>query len=455
MKIGRYTVCGLLGRGGMGAVYKVRQPVTGRIVALKVLKPSDMMEMLVDKDELVRRFENEARIMGNLDHPNIAAIWDYDVVGDTPFFIMEYFCLNLGMVIGESYRVEAPTRKLPLTRAVSYAGETLDALYRMHQAGIVHRDVKPFNLMITGLDEIKLIDFGLSRLRGEMQPTSTAVGERVGSPYYAAPEQEESPDNVDGRADIFSVGVMLFRMLTGVLPTDEALYKNKKIPRASSYSIDLDEEWDVFFDKAMAHDPEERFSSAKEMRLELDMLVERWRERVDNECRMRDEFAETPPCPTPLPILRTQSTKVRLADAQKGFSLDSLWRPNCVGVADLAENGDGTVTDAATGKMWQQSGSEFACTWEEAHTYIVSLNDKKFAGYKDWRLPTVDELSSLVQEPPELGAFCVPQVLDSAQDTLWTCDRKSYMAAWFVSASMGFVGWQDMTCRFAVRAVRG
>ncbi|MCT4535613.1 DUF1566 domain-containing protein [Halodesulfovibrio sp.] len=455
MKIGRYTVCGLLGRGGMGAVFKARQPVTDRIVALKVLKPSEMMELLVDRDELITRFETEARIMGKLDHPNIAAIWDYDTAGDTPFFVMEYFCRNLGMVIGESYRVEAPTRKLPLTVAVSYASQTLDALYRMHQAGIVHRDVKPFNLMITGLDEIKLIDFGLSRLRGEMLPTSTAKGERIGSPYYAAPEQEAAPDSVDGRADIFSVGVMLYRMLTGVLPTDEALYTNNVVPRASQYSLDLDSDWDAFFDRAMAFDPAKRFSTAKEMRLALDSLVEVWRERVDNECRFIDEFAETPPCPTDAPVLRSEPVKVRLDNAQKFFGLDSLWRPDCVGMADLVDNEDGTVTDAATGKKWQQSGSEFACTWDEAHTYITVLNEQKFAGFQDWRLPTVDELSSLVQEPPELGAFCVPQLLDSAQDTLWTCDTKSYMAAWFVSASMGFVGWQDMTCQFAVRAVRG
>lgn len=455
MKIGRYTVCGLLGRGGMGAVFKARQPVTGRIVALKVLKPSEMMELLVDEEELVARFEAEARIMGKLDHPNIAAIWDYDVADGTPFFIMEYFCRNLGMVIGESYRVEAPTRKLPLTTAVSYASQTLDALYRMHQAGIVHRDVKPFNLMITGLDEIKLIDFGLSRLRGEMMPTSAAKGERIGSPYYAAPEQEAAPDSVDGRADIFSVGVMLYRMLTGVLPTDEALYTNNIVPRASQYSLDLDAEWDAFFDTAMAYDREKRFATAKEMRLALDVLVEKWQERVENECRFIDEFAETQPCPTDAPALRTEPLKVRLHDAQKTFRLDSLWRPDCAGMADIVDNEDGTVTDAATGKMWQQSGSEFACTWEEARDYIAGLNEKKFAGYNDWKLPTVDELSSLVQEPPELGAFCVPQLLDSAQDTLWTCDTKSYMAAWFVSASMGFVGWQDMTCQFAVRAVRG
>ena len=439
----------------MGVVYKARQPLTGRIVAVKVLKPSEMMELLVSEAELIARFEAEARMMGTLDHPNIAAVWDFDVADGRPFFVMEYFCLNLGMLIGERYRVEAPTRKLPVPRAVSYALQTLDALHRMHHAGIVHRDVKPFNLMITSLDEIKLIDFGLSRLRGEMAPTSAAVGERIGSPYYAAPEQEQAPDNVDGRADVFSVGVLLYRMLTGVLPTDEALYTNNVVPKASQFSLDLDAPWDDFFHTALAYSPEDRFSTAKDMHHALEAVFAHWQELVENECRFRDEFFDAVPCAASPSGLRREGKKVRLANAQTAFALDSLWRPVCAGSSQLAEAEAGTVLDAATGRIWQQSGSDFTCTWQEAHEYVASLNRESFAGYSDWRLPTVDEVSSLVQEPPELGAFCVPSLLDRAQDTLWTCDSKSYMAAWFVSASMGFVGWQDMTCRFSVRAVRG
>ena len=271
MKLGRYDVCGLLGRGGMGAVYKVRQPVTGRIAALKILKPADTLLKMVGSEELRRQFEAEAVTMASLDHPNIAAVWDYDQAGGIPFFVMAYYCLNLGMLMGESYRVEAPTRRLPLDKAVDYTLQTLDGLSRMHHAGIVHRDMKPFNLMLTDSGRIKVIDFGLSRLRGETGPAAPG-GIKIGSPYYAAPEQEAHPDSVDGRADCYAVGVMLYRMLTGVLPTDESNLDNGTIPPASRFNPDLDADWDAFFNRAMAWVAEDRFSGAATMRQALENL---------------------------------------------------------------------------------------------------------------------------------------------------------------------------------------
>jgi serine/threonine-protein kinase len=98
----------------MGAIYKVRQPVTGRMAALKLLKPADMLIKTMGMDRLRRQFEAEAVTMASLDHPHIAAVWDYDEAEGIPFFVMEYYCLNLGMLMGESYRVEDPTRRLPM-----------------------------------------------------------------------------------------------------------------------------------------------------------------------------------------------------------------------------------------------------------------------------------------------------------------------------------------------------
>lgn len=412
MRIGRYEVCGLLGRGGMGAVYKVRQPVTGRIAALKLLRPADALADLSDPsdmDDLRRRFLHEAQVMAALDHPHVAAVWDVDVApagtlrlpsgddfcpppdawggegtgnaggvevtgdtrdtdpaapedcdaerdraarvarfGDLPFFVMEYYCLNLGLLIGESYRVEAPTRRLPLPRACRYAAQTLAALARMHHAGVVHRDVKPFNIMVTAEDDVKLIDFGLSRLRGETGALPRGV--KVGSPYYAAPEQERDPDAADGRADLFAVGVMLFRMLTGVLPTDEAF--GGRIPRASKRSADLDAAWDDFFARAMARDPGARFADARSMAEELDALVAAWRQRVDAVCLLPEgdgapgvvgddqssgagdglsvtaaHAAENPIVPGPIAPVRTLPVKVMPRHARALFGLDELWRP--------------------------------------------------------------------------------------------------------------------------------
>ncbi len=470
MHIGRYEVRGLLGRGGMGAVYKVAQPVTGRIAALKLLRPADILEDLAGLDVLADKFEKEARMMAAFDHPNIAAVWDYGTAvvagADRPFFVMEYYCRNLGMLMGESYRVEAPTRRLPLERATSYALQTLAALDRMHHAGVVHRDVKPFNIMITGHDTVKLIDFGLSRLRGET-PGMEPGGVKVGSPYYAPPEQERDPESVDGRADLYPVGIMLYRMLTGILPNDEELMAETggRMPSASNYSDDLDGDWDAFFARATASDPDERFPDARAMSRELVRLQERWRNRVRSVCSLLDDDGAIRPAScVPERALRSGATKVSVRDARTVFGLDALWRPRCMGQGKaLTDNGDGTVRDAATGRMWQRYGSEYPLSWQEAHEYVAMLNETAFAGHADWRMPTVEELSTIMEEPPMLGGHCVASVFgpeddpggtDAARDSLWTCDRKSYMAAWFVSASMGFVGWQDHTCGFGVRAVR-
>lgn len=479
MHIGRYKVCGLLGRGGMGAVYKVRQPHTGRMAALKLLRPTEELAMLVAEDELRRRFVREAEVMAALDHPHIAAVWDVDEDDrGRPFFVMEYYCLNLGLLMGESYRVEAPTRRLPLERAVNIATQTLDALHRMHHAGVVHRDVKPFNIMIDREGNAKLIDFGLSRLRGERAAGMRGV--KVGSPYYAPPEQERAPESVDGRADIYPVGVMLYRMLTGVLPTDEALMQGGCIPRVSDYAEDLDEAWDTFFDTALAAAPENRFPSARAMREELQRLTVKWRNHITAVCHLE---VDPPTCslpddpPTASAALAGEASTDFLAGAEGAapsaaghprlvpvkvgprhaphvFGLDALWRPRNVLRCALEATQHPTVMHPVTGCMWQRSGSEFPLDWEEAHAYVRELNAERFAGYGDWRLPTVADVCTLLQEPPTLGVHCVAPVFDTGADPLWTCDRRSFMAAWFVSTSMGFVGWQDMTCRFHVRVVR-
>lgn len=517
MFIGRYEVCGLLGRGGMGTVYKVRQPHTGRIAALKLLKPADIMLDLVGMDVLRERFLHEAMVMASCDHPNIAAVWDVDMAGSLPFFVMEYYCLNLGLLMGESYRVEAPTRRLPFERAVHYARQTLCALERMHHAGVIHRDVKPYNIMLTGDDTVKLIDFGLSRLRGELGRSPRGI--KVGSPYYAPPEQENAPDEVDARADLYPVGVMLFRLLTGILPTSEEQMIDGRIPRASALSEDLDPAWDAFFDKAMSPVPHDRFAGASAMRTTLDTLEHSWRQRVEATCALLPETealpgasarpeaeaihgaavrperadalevitrpqaealrgADTPPdalerlqpaglaapasAPAPCTVVshglaetpRFWPVKVGVREARRVFQLDALWRPAMGRRDGLIACADGTVLHRHTGLQWEAGGGDYPLAWTEIAEHVAGRNSACFAGHDDWRLPTVAELLTLVDAPPVLEGHCVPSLFDDRMDPLWTADRKSYMAAWFVSASMGFVGWQDDTCRFGVRLVR-
>ena len=157
--------------------------------------------------------------MAGLNHPNIVSIHDYDQDRGKRFYVMDFYANNLGTMMGESYTVESPSRPIPVDRAIGYTRQYLEGIRCLHDAGIVHRDIKPFNLLVTPRDTVKICDFGLSKLRGE---TDAGPGNlKVGSPYYAAPEQERDPNSVDERADLYPVGVMLYRMLTGRLPSNQ------------------------------------------------------------------------------------------------------------------------------------------------------------------------------------------------------------------------------------------
>ena len=444
-KIGKYEICGLLGKGGMGIVYKARVPVIGKVVELKLLSPHPNLVALLGKEEIRRNFVTEAMTMASLRHPHIAAVWDFHDSDNLTFFVMEYYCNNLGLVIGETYRVEDPSRVLSVDKAIHYIRQTLVGLSRLHEAEIIHRDIKPYNILITDEDRVKITDFGLSKLRGETFHGPPNL--RVGSPYYAAPEQEEDPDQVDARADIYPVGVMLYRMLTGTLPI-------KPFKRLSQSNQDLDADWDAFIDKAIATDRQKRFASAKNMLDAFDELNLAWEEKKEKVCRM-------PEMPTPKRIrsrktkkrLRAQGIKVAPREARKVFEVDKLWRPIEYMANDLRLNPEGTVTDTSSLLVWQQAGSDHLVTWYDAHKYIEQLNQVHFAGRANWRLPTVNELISLITEVPRAVDLCIEPIFDKDKRWLWTSDRRSFVAAWYVSLDLGYVSWQDFTCYYFVRAV--
>lgn len=444
-KIGKYEVCGLLGKGGMGTVYKVRMPVVGKIVALKLLAPHPNLIALMGEEELKRLFVTEAVTMAGLRHPNIVDIWDFHESEDLTYFVMEYFCNNLGVIIGETYLVEEPSRMVSVDKTLRYAREILEGLSRLHQAGIIHRDIKPFNILVTDQDTAKITDFGLSKLRGEIFEGPQNLN--VGSPYYAPPEQEEDPNTVDVRADLYPVGIMLYRMLTGTLPIDS--YKS-----LSESNPDLDPSWDDFLKKAIATKREERFRSANEMLGALDTLRVAWEQKKDKVCEMPPEevFIKGPPSNAEGKP-RRESVKVRPGEARRVFGTDNRWRPAKYVTNDFQVNGDGTVSDRATGLTWEQAGSDFPMTWHEACDYVKALNQKPFAGRDNWRLPTINELMTLLSDVPRAGDLCIAPVFDQSERWLWSSDRRSFVAAWYVSADMGYVSWQDFSCCYYVRAV--
>ncbi|HMA86153.1 MAG TPA: protein kinase [Desulfosalsimonadaceae bacterium] len=444
--IGKYQIKGLLGKGGMGRVYKAVLPEVEKIVALKHLTPHEHMQQLLGKEQIDELFFTEARVLGNINHPHVAGLldFDYDQSG-RPFFVMEYLCMNIGDLIGESYDIEKPSRLLPPERAIRYMDQTLAGLDRLHAAGIIHRDIKPYNILLTDDDRIKIIDLGLSRLRGEVKDLPETF--KIGTPYYAPPEQETSPDKTDERSDLYSAAVMAWRMLTGTLPPEF-----DAPPAPSRINPLLGDIWDKILRKGIDANPARRFQNCTEMREALNDAFAKWRETVEQTCQwMPPESADQKsaashtPRKTPLKVLRD--------GAQSVFGLDKLHRPAVQATGDFYLLNAQIVRDKALGLIWQPSGSPYPLDWDSAQAYIDHLNKKNFGEIDRWRLPTVDELLTLIEPKSVLGDYCQPSIFDNQKNRLWSSDTKSFTAAWYVHTEMGYVDSQDRTCRFYVRGV--
>ncbi len=450
-KIGRYIVQGLLGRGGMGKVFKVKLPVIDKITALKILDPDPLTAELMGKDKIHSLFLREAVTMAGISHPNIVSVFDYDEHDGKPFFVMDYYPNNLGTIMGELYTVEQTSRRISVDRALSYTLQTLDGLDCLHDAGILHRDIKPFNLLVTEQDRVKICDFGLSKLRNES--FSGPENLNVGSPYYAAPEQENDPDNVDARSDLYSLGIVFYRMLTSRLP-----YLNdmeRKFPPASELNPDLDSQWDDFFKLAIDRQRVCRFSDANAMKKALVELQDHWQKQKDLTCSLT-EFESRPPLAEPRPIktpLRHSPYKIRPQQAVSQFNLDKLWQPNRYVQNDFVKISDEILQDRATGLTWQVSGSNFPRTWEQAHLYIHRLNEEAYGDFDNWHMPTIDELVTLLIPAAQESALCIEPVFNQTQRWIWSIDRRSYVSAYYVNIELGFVGWQDFSAPYYVRAV--
>jgi serine/threonine-protein kinase len=330
-----------------------------------------------------------------------------------------------------------------LDKTIEIARQILSGLACLHHAGIIHRDIKPFNILLTDLDTVKICDFGLSKLRGEK--VSVPSNLNVGSPWYAPPEQEANPNRVDSSADLYATGITLYRMLTGKLPAESP-------ERPSQYNPDLDEAWDDYLLKSIAYRPADRFSRAADMLNELESLEAAWQERKDMICRISEHPIIGHTAPKAI-RLRKKPIKTAPREAKLSFKVNALWRPDHYVRNDFRTETPGLITDAATGLVWQRAGSEYPLTWHQAGEYVHGLNQQQYAGCSSWRLPTVDELMSLLTETPHGEDYCIAPVFDPCQRSLWSCDRRSYTAAWYVSVNMGFVSWQDFSAYFHVRAV--
>jgi eukaryotic-like serine/threonine-protein kinase len=202
-RIGDYEILSLLGTGGMGRVYCVKNVISDRIEAMKILLPN-----LVAEPDLAARFTAEIRTLASFDHPNIAQL-------RTAFQHENQLVMIMEFVEGVTLEKKASKASLPVDEVLSYASQVLAALAYAHSRGVIHRDLKPANMMVTGHGVIKLMDFGIAKSTGDLQ--LTRPGTTMGSVYYMSPEQV-SGGTVDARSDIYSLGVTLYELLTGRRP---------------------------------------------------------------------------------------------------------------------------------------------------------------------------------------------------------------------------------------------
>jgi predicted Ser/Thr protein kinase len=244
----------LLGRGGMGAVYKARQKDLDRLVALKVLPARGSTD-----PEFSERFTREAQALARLNHPNIVAIYDFGRRDKFHFFIMEY-------VDGVNLRQVERTGGLWPQQALAIVPQICEALQYAHDKGIVHRDIKPENILLDREGKVKIADFGLAKLMGRCQDfTLTQPGHTMGTPHYMAPEQVEHPSDVDHRADIYSLGVVFYEMLTGELPL------GRFAPPSDKVWIDV--RLDEVVLRTLEKEPLLRYQRASDVRTEVEKIT--------------------------------------------------------------------------------------------------------------------------------------------------------------------------------------
>ncbi len=245
----------LIGAGGMGAVYKARQSGLDRLVALKILPDEFGSDV-----KFALRFTREARTLAKLSHPNIVSVYEFGKVEDTYYFLMEF-------VDGSTLRDISKAGQLAPEHALAIVPHLCDALQYAHDKGIVHRDIKPENILIASDGAVKIADFGLSRILGNesQQEVLTGTHQVMGTPRYMAPEQLESTHGVDHRADIYSLGVVFYEMLTGELPIGRFAAPSKK--------VEIDVRLDEVVLRTLEKEPQRRYQHASQVKSDVQSIT--------------------------------------------------------------------------------------------------------------------------------------------------------------------------------------
>jgi serine/threonine protein kinase len=245
----------VIGQGGMGTVYLARQPSLDRLVALKILAAPR-----TDDRGFAERFAREARALAKLSHPNIVTVHDFGEVAGNFYLLMEF-------VDGLNLRELIAARKIAASEALAIVPRICDALQFAHEQGIVHRDIKPENILLDKQGRVKIADFGIAKLLGQTSADRPLTGaqDRFGTPHYMAPEQVEKPLTVDHRADIYSLGVVFYELLTGELPL------GRFGPPSSRVQVDV--RLDEVVLHALEKEPSRRYQQASEVRTAVETIA--------------------------------------------------------------------------------------------------------------------------------------------------------------------------------------
>ena len=245
---------GEIGRGGMAVVFKARQAHLDRPIALKILAP-----WLAGEPGFAERFSREARVLARLNHPNIVTIHDFGQSARFFYLLMEF-------VDGVNLRQAMRAGRFTPEQALGLVPKICDALQYAHGEGVLHRDIKPDNILLDTKGRVKIADFGIAKLAGETELPSmlTRSGMHLGTPAYMAPEQMENPGEVDHRADIYSLGVVLYEMLTGELPLGRFAAPSEKSA--------VDERIDEIVFRTLEKERDRRYQSAEEVKTQVEGL---------------------------------------------------------------------------------------------------------------------------------------------------------------------------------------
>ncbi len=405
--LGRYRVLEELGRGAMGVVHKAEDPSLDRVVAIKAVQLSSDA---VDSMDYQARFYQEAKAAGSLNHPGIITIYDTGREGNWAYIAMEF-------LEGVELRDLMANTRIPLSLALHLTAQVADALDYAHERGIVHRDIKPGNIMVLRGDHAKIMDFGIARMR--VSSVQTQVGLVLGSPKYMSPEQVAGR-RVDHRSDIFSLGVLLFEMVGGIAPfsgkdVGDLMYSivNTSQLRPSQLNPAVPEMLDLIVAKALQKEVVARYQSAREFAEDLMTCRDALIEIVDEPAAMGEEtiplevdatvpetvdFAE-PVNTSPVDDLAATATQPGDADSQIGLA-------NANANANANTNADATTVPMETVLPRPASQGQL-------------LFSRRFSSSKALaRLaqPSADDLETLSKMPPT--NFSLAPLLRSRENRL-------------------------------------